>query len=138
MLKIDGLNLFIFLNFNTPDGMARPPSSTTAVISAARSAYSKLLSRLQPEFIPLTEGQDPWQSRYGGIRSDLIASLGLGLKNWIEHSEASRCSYVASQVSLKEAGCSLQWRSRSLVAWLVMTPPALLNVLSCINRVFIN
>ncbi|XP_048583728.1 coiled-coil domain-containing protein 171 isoform X2 [Nematostella vectensis] len=55
------------------------PSSVSSLITAARSSYSKLVSRLQTEFTATQNEEDLWRDGYASYRGDLMFILGQGL-----------------------------------------------------------
>ena len=68
------------------------------IIAAARVAYSKIISRLQTEFSGRVIGEEAWHERYSGFRGEMMASLGLGLQQWLAKAPVQGLSYISSQV----------------------------------------
>lgn len=81
------------------DGSSRAQSPLTGnnIIAAARGAYSKIISRLQTEFSGRVIGEEAWHERYSGFRGEMMASLGLGLQQWLAKAPVQGLSYISSQ-----------------------------------------
>ncbi|EDO26662.1 predicted protein [Nematostella vectensis] len=88
------------------------PSSVSSLITAARSSYSKLVSRLQTEFTATQNEEDLWRDGYASYRGDLMFILGQGLHRLL--TQIGKATQYASSQGLSEAKMELRRQEHAL------------------------